>query len=120
MHSGRNVVTWVVVTVQVSVSGVPVALEGFGCKTIAAPVLSPGSKTDGWRPLEVIVKSVCPKATELKAAKNNGSNKAQITEGEINRAATCLQFTMNGWKLTTFDSSNPTKAARAARKATVP
>jgi hypothetical protein len=102
-------VIWFDVTAQLNETGlskVPIA-----ARTMVAIEDPPGSTFGGWSGSGVRLKSSCPLARDTDAAESTDSNEAKTMA-----RTTCLGFTMSGWELTTFDSSNGAKAARAGAK----
>jgi len=106
-----------VVCTGVTVQGITLNATGLlkpplAVRSMVAIEEPPGSTADGWSPPGALrLKPACPKARDTDAAENTDSSKAK-TMGRT----TCLGFTMSGWELTTFDSSNGAKAARAGPK----
>jgi hypothetical protein len=100
-----------VVTAQLKET-VPLKLP-IGCKFRIATELPVGSTAGGDNADKTVsVKvAVWALAGETAAAGNIDRHRAKTSA-----RTTCLGFTMNEWELTTFDSSDDAKAARAARK----
>jgi hypothetical protein len=108
-HTGGLTATWFEVTAQLRETGLskpPVAWRSM--IAVADP---PGSTEVGVNPFGTLRLKSCPKAREAEAAENSDSHKTKTR-----KRTTCLGFTMSGWELTTFDSSNGAKAARVGPK----
>ena len=105
VHTGRSVVNPLEVTAQLNVTGLskpPVDRT----ETVAVAV-PPGSTPAGGESVE----GVSVKLWAWARGVNSNSNRAQRNAG-----TTGLRFNMNGWELTTFDSSNGANAAPSGTK----